>query len=108
MRSIKAGEVHWARDGAQRPIASQVDVAFEVAHRQLPHAPVDGLAVAHAREIALADRPPVTPELEDGDHMVAVLDGFEIEKEGRVAEHPERRRGENGTLEAVRGALAPH
>src|SRR5437867_9242437 len=105
---IKACEVHRARDGAQRPFTSAVDVALEVAHGQLPHASIDGLAIAHAREIALADRSPVIASPEDGDDVVAVLDGFEIEKEGWVAQHPERGCGKNSPLEAMRSALTQH
>src|SRR2546422_7212236 len=40
---VEARQIDRTRVGAQGPLAAQVDVALEVAHHQLPHAPVDGL-----------------------------------------------------------------
>src|SRR3989454_7436688 len=90
----------------ERPVAAEVHVALEVAHDQLTKRPVDGLAVAEAREVRLRDRPPAPAEPEHREDVVGVLHGLEVEQERREAEDAGRRRREDRALEAVRRARA--
>jgi hypothetical protein len=43
---------------------------------------------------------------EDGEHVIVVVNGLEVEEKGRVAQHAERSRAEERSLHAVRGAVA--
>ena len=103
--TIEGGEVDGSRVGTKGPLPAQVDITLEVAHDQFAHAPVDRLAVAEAREVRLRDGAPGAAEPENGEHVVRVLDGFEIEEEGWEAEHAEGRGREDGAFEAVGGAF---
>src|SRR2546430_2422048 len=56
--AVEGGKVDGSRVGAEGPLPAQIDIALEVAHDQLAHAPVDRLAVAEAREVRLGDGAP--------------------------------------------------
>src|SRR5439155_26017598 len=49
---------------------------------------------------------PVAAEFEARDHVIGVVVRLEIEKVRREAQHPQRRRAEDRTLEAVSGPFA--
>src|SRR5581483_9960215 len=57
---------------------------------------VDGLAVAEAGVVRLGDGAPAAAAAEDGEDVVVVADGLEVEEEGRVAELAEGGGGEVG------------
>ena len=102
--AIEAREVHRRGVGAQRAVAAQVDVAFEVAQDELTYGAVDRFAVAQAGEVGLGDRAPVATHLVDGQHVVGVLHRLQIEEQRREAEHAQGRRREHRALETVSGA----
>src|SRR5262245_34108442 len=108
VRPVESSEVDRLRVGTQGPLAAQVHIALEVAHHQLAHAPVHGLAKSQTREVRLRDGAPVTTQPVHGDHVIAVLLGFEVEEERRESEDAQGSSCEDGALEAVRGALAQH
>src|SRR5215470_13605336 len=105
---IEARQVERARIRAQGPLAAEIDVALEIAHHQLAHAAIDGLAEAQTREVRLRDGAPVAAYAVDADDVVGVLHGLEVEEQGGEAQHPMRSGGEDRALEAVRGSLAEH
>src|SRR2546422_5033462 len=105
---VEARQIDRTRVGAQGPLAAQVDVALEVAHHQLPHAPVDGLAVAQTREVRLRDCAPVAAQPVHGDHVIGVLHGLQIEEQRWKPERTESGRGEDRALETVRGPVTQH
>src|SRR3989454_7863050 len=75
----------------ERPVAAEVHVALEVAHDQLTKRPVDGLAVAEAREVRLRDRPPAPAEPDrkstrlNSSHLVISYAVFCLKKKRRHA-----------------------
>src|SRR5439155_7080312 len=75
---------------------------------QLALALVDGLTVAQPRVVRFGNGPPTLPDAEDCDNVVHILDGFEVEEEGREAEHAEGGGRKDGAFEAVGRALPEH
>src|SRR5262249_15740980 len=70
MAPIKACQVDRPPIGAERPLAPQVGVAVEVAHHELSHAAVDGLAESQAREVRLRDSAPVAAHPINADDVI--------------------------------------
>src|SRR5215813_10166819 len=65
-------------------------------------------AKAQSGEVRLADRTPVPAHAVDGEHVIRVLHRFQIEQQGREAEHTKRGGAEDRAFETVSGALPEH
>src|SRR5476649_1226867 len=81
---------------------------LEVGHRQLAQGSIDGFAVAESGVIGFRDGAPMPALAEDGQDVVVVAHGFEIEQQGRVADQAQRGGGEQGAFHALGGAVAKH
>ena len=76
---------------------------MEIRHRELSHAPVDGLAVAEHGVIGFRDPAPTSVHFEQCDEMINVMPrGLQVEDERTVTVHAERERREERALHAVR------
>ena len=106
VKPVEAGQVHRATVATQCPFAGQIEVMLEVGHGQLAQGAVDRLAVAEAGELAGPDGAPVAVALKDRQDVVFVMHRGQVHDQRRPALHPERRRGQDGTFDAV-GRLVP-
>src|SRR5207253_3490122 len=81
-------------------------VNIEITHGQLAQAAIDRFPIAAAGEIRFRHCAPVLANFENGDNMIGVLLGFQIEDQRWKAKHSERSRSKNSALEARRRAIA--
>src|SRR5207249_9457501 len=96
--AIEAREVHRSRIGAQGAVAAQVHVALEIGERQLAQRAIDGRAIAQSGEVGLGDRAPVAALAIDGQHVVGVLHGLEVEQDTDHVLAVYRERGHWGAI----------
>src|SRR5260370_4275380 len=89
----------------QCALEAHIEIDIEVAHSELAQAAISRLAITAAGEVRFRDRAPMSPDFENGDHMIGVALGFKIEDERRKSEHPQSGGGKNSTLETRGGAI---
>src|ERR1700680_82046 len=108
LQPIEARQIDRPRVAAQRALAAQVEVEFEVAQRELTQTSIDGFAISAAGVVRLRDCAPTAGDAEQRDDMIGVALGLQIEDERRVADDPQRGGGEDRALQAMRRVLAQH
>ena len=101
VEAVEACEIHRVRKCSQRTLSAQVEIAFEITHRQLAQTPIHGFAVAASGVVRFGDCAPVAALLEDCDNMVGVVLGFEINYEWRISVHSQGRRRKRRAFETV-------
>src|SRR5260370_23151032 len=79
--TIKSSEIHRARRSPQGALAAQIEVDVEITHGQFPQTAINRLAITASSEIRFRHRAPVFANLKNGDDMVRVLLGFQIENQ---------------------------
>ena|SRR5215469_5076927 len=99
VKMIEPGEIHRTRISPKGAFSAQIKIDIEIAHGQLAQAAIDGLAITAAGEIRLRHGAPVRAYLENGDNMIGVLFGFQIEDQCWESDDAKRRRGKNSALE---------
>src|SRR5690242_3020883 len=105
---VEAGQANGARKSTQGKLAAQVEVAFEVAESQLPEVAVNGLAATAARVIGLRDGSPGAAHAVDGDYVVGVVLGLQVNHQRWVADYAQSGSGKDGALQAMGSVLAQH
>src|SRR5579883_4790 len=89
IQTIKASQVHWAREGTQGSLSAQIVVSIEIAHCQFTQGAIDGIAKANEREILLRDGAPALVHTIDCDDMIAILNSLKIQEQGFVSIYPQ-------------------
>ncbi len=84
---VEASEIYGIGKSSERTLPALVEIAFEVAHRELTQCPVHGLSVAASCVVGFRDSAPVIVMFENCDHMVGVVLGFKINYEWRISVH---------------------
>ena len=107
-RSSKRDRSSGSGVAAQRLLAAQVEVRFEVRQRQLPQRAEDRLAKTQAGIVRAGDGAPMAMPLEDGHDVIVVAYGFEVHDQRPVSLEPQRRGGEQRAVEALHGPLPQH
>ncbi len=105
LEPVEAREVEGGRDRPQGLLPLQVEVALEVAERELPDRPEDRLAEAQPDEVRLGHRAEVAARAEHGQHVVVVAHRLQVHEQRRVPDAAERGGGEEGAVVAVGPAL---
>lgn len=103
---VEAREVDGDGVGAEGALAAQVVVVVEVAEGQLAEGAVDGCAETETGEVGFGDAAPELALAIDGEDMVVVVDGFEIDEERRMTVDAKSGSGQERAFEAVALALA--
>ena len=88
MQVIESPHVDWARESAQGPFPAQIEIHVEITQRQFAQRPIYGLSIAASGVIRFRQRTPVSIDLIDGNHMVRIVLGFEIENQRRIPNGP--------------------
>ena len=104
--AVEAGEVHWIGKSAQRAFAAKIEIDLEIAHRQLTQATIYRLAVAASGVVGLRDCAPVPVFLEDGNDVVSIVLGLQINHERPIAINAQCSGREHRSFKAVRSVLA--
>src|ERR1039458_5481873 len=102
---IEAPQVDGPGVISERLFLAQIEVVLEVRHRQLAQRAVYRLAEAESREVGFRQGAPMPEAAEDGEHVIVVPHGFEVEQQRRLAHHGQSGGGEQGALHAVGGAV---
>lgn len=105
VKTIESSEIHRARVAAQRALAPQIEIDIEITHGQLTQAPINRLAIPASGEIRFRHCAPMSADLENGDDMIGVLLGFQIENQRRKTDDAQRRSAKNAALKAGGGAI---
>jgi hypothetical protein len=79
---------------------------LEVRHDEFAESAIDRFAEAESGVIGLGDSSPTATLSKDGEDVVVVADGFEVEEERGMAEHAECGRADEGTGHAMGRAVA--
>jgi len=103
---VEAREVDGDGVGAKGAFAAQVVVVVEVAESEFAQSAVDGGAEAEAGKVGFGDAAPEFALAVDGEDMIVVVDGLEIDEQGRVAIDAKSGGSEERALEAVAFAFA--
>src|SRR6266496_82269 len=103
---IEPGEIHWTRISPQGALAAQIEINIEIAHGQFAQAAVNPLPITAASEIRFRHCAPMLTDLENGEDMIGVLFGFQIENQFWKSDDAERGCGKNSSREARRNSVA--
>ena len=106
MDAIETREIDGTGIIAESLLARQVEVVLEVGDGKLAKSAVDGFAEAETAVVGLSNSSPTAVLLEDGEHVVVVAHGFEIEEQGRMALDSESGRGQERAFKAVADPVA--
>src|ERR1700758_2912198 len=87
---VEALQIDWNGVAAQRALAPQVKVDVEVAERQFAQRAVDGLAPAASGVIRFGHCAPAASLAVNGNHVVGIMIGFEVEQQRRISVDPQR------------------
>ncbi len=78
--AIEAGEVDGAGERVQGAFAAHVEIHIEVAHGELAQSAVDGFAIAASAVVGFGHRAPMAVHAIEGEDVVGVVVGLEIEQ----------------------------
>src|ERR1035437_3275568 len=96
--AVEAREIDRAGVVAESLLAGMIEVVLEIGHDEFTQGAVDRLAESEAAVIGFGDGSPMTVLLENGEDVVVVAHGLEIEQQGRKALDTESRGTEQGAL----------
>jgi len=106
---VEPRQIHRAcRIRSQTALPPQIEVVLKVRHRQFPQRPVNRLPVAQAGVVRFRHRSPSPVLPEDSQDVIVVPFRFQIDQQRRKAQYPERGRGKQRPLHAMRPAFAQH
>src|SRR3974390_79939 len=105
---IEAGQIDRTRVGSQSALAPHVEVDIEVAHGELAQAAIDRLAVAAAGVVRLGNRSPMAPNAINGQNVIGVVLGLEVDDKRRESERAQGCGSEDRSFEAMGSLLAQH
>src|SRR5579872_49892 len=103
---VEALEVYRAGIAAERFFALRIIVVLKVGHRELAKVFINRLTVSEARVVRLGDGSPAALLAEDGENVIVVANGFEVDQERRKSEQTQRGGTEKSAFHAVPEAIA--
>lgn len=100
--SIEPAQVYGASGiAAEGALAFGVEVVFKVADCQFAQGAVDGFAVAEAAVVAFGNGAPEAVPLEEGEDVIIIVFGLQVQQEGPVTKAAEGRGAKEGAFHAV-------
>src|SRR6266446_2715456 len=93
-------------EGPQGALSELIEVHLKITERQFAQSSIDWLAIAATSVIGLCHRAPVAVHTVDGDDVVGIVLGFEVEQQRWIAVDAQGCRGKEGAFVAMRSVLA--
>ena len=95
MQMIEAGEVYRPRKCTQSALPTQVEIKIEIAKGKFAQGPMHGLAITAAREVGFRHGSPVTVHTVEGEDVVGIMLGFEVQEQRWKSDGSQSSRREN-------------